>query len=202
MLLLEFLYIRRGHLRTSQTCPENVAWRLQASHRAIKHLGRGAAADTWLFVDRKRNRLVAIKLFPRPIPAGLRDSTLSEIKVALLGAALQVFLCPLHDSHALPCARSQSTWQLPDNVQTWRWLVTLQCQMELGPGHINLINVYEAILTPDHLGIVMEYAAGGALTAHVAERWGAAKPGGLILTEDEGRFFFRVSQLQHLVGQE
>lgn len=55
---------------------------MQASHRAIRHLGRGAAADTWLFVDRKRNRLVAIKLFPRPIPAGLRDSTLSEIKVA------------------------------------------------------------------------------------------------------------------------
>ncbi|BDA44043.1 Serine/threonine-protein kinase SAPK3 [Coccomyxa sp. Obi] len=115
------------------------------SHRAIKHLGRGAAADTWLFVDRKRNRLVAIKLFPRPIPANLRDSTLNEVK----------------------------------------------CQTELGPGHINLINVYEAILTPDHLGIVMEYATGGALTAHVAERWGAAKPGGLILSEDEARYFFR-----------
>lgn len=92
---------------------------------------------------------MAIKLFPRPIPANLRDSTLSEIK----------------------------------------------CQTELGPGHINLINVYEAILTPDHLGVVMEYAAGGALTAHVAERWGAAKPGGLILNEDEARYFFRVCKL-------
>lgn len=75
----------------------------------------------------------------------------------------------------------------------------VQCQTELGPGHINLINVYEAILTPDHLGIVMEYAAGGALTAHVAERWGAAKPGGLILTEDEARYFFRVSHA-HFAG--
>ncbi len=66
--------------------------------------------------------------------------------------------------------------------------------MDLGPGHINLINVYEAILTPDHLGIVMEYAEGGALTAYVAERWGSAQPGGLILKEEEARFFFRVSQ--------
>ena len=72
------------------------------------------------------------------------------------------------------------TWALP------------QCQMELGPGHINLINVYEAILTPDHLAVVMEVAEGGSLTTHVAERWASAKPGGLVLTEDEGRFFFRV----------
>lgn len=68
----------------------------------------------------------------------------------------------------------------------------LQCQMELGPGHINLINVYEAILTADHLAVVMEVAEGGSLTTYVAERWASAKPGGLILTEDEGRYFFRV----------
>ena len=69
----------------------------------------------------------------------------------------------------------------------------LQCQAELGPGHINLINVYEAILTPDHLALVMEVAEGGSLTTYVAERWAKATPGGLILTEDEGRFFFQVS---------
>jgi serine/threonine protein kinase len=70
-----------------------------------------------------------------------------------------------------------------------------QCQTDLGPGHINLINVYEVILTPDHLALVMEYAEGGSLTAHVAERWGTAKPGGLIMDEDEARYIFRVHTL-------
>ena len=68
----------------------------------------------------------------------------------------------------------------------------MQCQAELGPGHINLINVYEVILTPDHLALVMEVAEGGSLTTYVAERWAKAAHGGLILTEDEGRFFFQV----------
>ena len=54
---------------------------LQASHRAIRLLGKGAAADTWLFADRERDRLVAVKLFPRPIPRSQRNSTLREITV-------------------------------------------------------------------------------------------------------------------------
>lgn len=56
---------------------------MQASHRAVKAIGRGAAADTWLFMDKKRNRLVAVKLFQRPIPDALRDSTVREITVIL-----------------------------------------------------------------------------------------------------------------------
>lgn len=54
---------------------------VQASHRAIRLLGKGAAADTWLFADRERDRLVAVKLFPRPIPRSQRNSTLREITV-------------------------------------------------------------------------------------------------------------------------
>ncbi len=69
----------------------------------------------------------------------------------------------------------------------------MQVQAELGPGHINLINVYELILSDDYLGLVMEYAQGGSLTAHVAERWGIASPGKLVMDEDEARYFFRVS---------
>ena len=67
-----------------------------------------------------------------------------------------------------------------------------QVQAELGPGHINLINVYELILSDDYLGLVMEYAQGGSLTAHVAERWGTASAGKLVMDEDEARYFFRV----------
>ena len=53
----------------------------QASHRAVKAIGRGAVADTWLFMDKKRNRLVAVKLFQRPLAHALRDSTVREITV-------------------------------------------------------------------------------------------------------------------------
>lgn len=72
-------------------------------------------------------------------------------------------------------------------------MAMLQVQTELGPGHINLINVYELILSDDYLGLVMEYAQGGSLTAHVAERWGTATAGKLVMDEDEARYFFRVS---------
>lgn len=78
-------------------------------YRAIRLLGRGAEADTWLFADRKRNLPIAIKLFARPVPKGLVGSILREIRLQSL----------------------------------------------LGPGHMNLINVYEVMLTRDHLGIAM-----------------------------------------------
>lgn len=63
----------------------------------------------------------------------------------------------------------------------------------MGPGCINLINVYEAVLTRHHLGLIMEYAAGGSLTSAVAEAWTQAKPGGLVVSEDRARFLFRQS---------
>ena len=75
----------------------------QASHRAVKAIGRGAAADTWLFMDRKRNRLVAVKLFARPIPHALRDSTVREITVRApyLPQQASVRCCAARNSLAL-----------------------------------------------------------------------------------------------------
>ena len=93
----------------------------------------------------------------------------------------------------LPACKAQCVSQHAWMPTAAALLLLLQCQAELGPGHINLINVYEAILTPDHLALVMEVAEGGSLTTYVAERWAKAAHGGLILTEDEGRFFFQVS---------
>jgi len=37
-----------------------------------------------------------------------------------------------------------------------------------------------------------ECAQGGPLTAHVSERWASPQPSGLILSEDEARYLFRV----------
>ena len=106
---------KRGYEQTSavhQTAAVHQApsgWRAQARFRAIKLLGRGAEADTWLFADRRRDHAIAMKLFTRPVAKHLVPSILREIRL----------------------------------------------QSELGPGHMNLINVYEVLLTDDHLGIAM-----------------------------------------------
>lgn len=42
------------------------------------------AGDTWLFRDTSTERLVAVKLYPRPIPDIQHESTLREIKVSEL----------------------------------------------------------------------------------------------------------------------
>ena len=102
----------RGSARTDRQAG---LFPFQNTHRAIRLLGRGAYADTWLFCDVAHQRLVAIKLFKRPIKAESVPAILREIGV----------------------------------------------QCELGPANIHLIEVYEALLTDTHLGLVMEYAAGG-----------------------------------------
>ena len=59
---------------------------------------------------------------------------------------------------------------------------------------MNLIDVYQLILTPTHLAICMEWASGGSLTSYVADKWQNASPNGLVLSEDEARYFFKVAQ--------
>jgi serine/threonine-protein kinase SRK2 len=69
-----------------------------------------------------------------------------------------------------------------------------QIQAELGDGHVNLVSCKAVVLTDTHLGIVMEYAAGGNLTNYVQDKWETCgERGGLFLSEDEARYFFRVS---------
>lgn len=67
----------------------------------------------------------------------------------------------------------------------------LQTQTDLGPGHINLINVYELFLTDECLGLVMECADGGSMTAFVSERFKGAAKSELLLQEDEALYLFK-----------
>jgi len=67
----------------------------------------------------------------------------------------------------------------------------VQTQTDLGPGHINLINVYELFLTPDCLGLVMECGHGGSLTSYVGGKWKDVAQNGLILQEDEALYLFK-----------
>ena len=54
---------------------------LSGQFQAVKLLGRGAAADIWLFRDLKHGGQVAVKLFERPLPQGAIQAVLREIKV-------------------------------------------------------------------------------------------------------------------------
>lgn len=54
-----------------------------------------------------------------------------------------------------------------------------------------MVKAYEAILTPNYLCLVMEYASGGSLTSYVADKWQKAQALGLFLSEDEARYFFK-----------
>lgn len=54
---------------------------LEGQFQAVKLLGRGAAADIWLFRDLKHGNQVAVKLFERPLPQGAMQAVLREIKV-------------------------------------------------------------------------------------------------------------------------
>ena len=54
---------------------------LAGTHQAVKLLGRGAAADIWLFRDLKHGNQVAVKLFERPLPQAAMQAVLREIKV-------------------------------------------------------------------------------------------------------------------------
>ena len=69
----------------------------------------------------------------------------------------------------------------------------VQIQAELGEGHVNIIEAKEVLVTHTHLALSLEYAAGGSLTSYVADRWQHSQHAGLFLSEDEARYFFRVS---------
>lgn len=60
---------------------------LSGSYQAVKLLGRGAAADIWLFRDLKHGNQVAVKLFERPLPQAAKEAVLREIKVTAIRLA-------------------------------------------------------------------------------------------------------------------
>ncbi|GLI66703.1 hypothetical protein VaNZ11_010636 [Volvox africanus] len=68
----------------------------------------------------------------------------------------------------------------------------IQLQAQLSEGHLGLVRVESALLSKSHLGLVMEYIDGGTLTQYVTKRsCNKGERGGLHLTEDEARYFFR-----------
>lgn len=63
---------------------------------------------------------------------------------------------------------------------------------DLGDGHLNIVHANEVILTKTHLGLIMEYVAGGNMVSYVTKhRETRYERNGLVLSEDECRYFFR-----------
>ncbi|KAL6745635.1 kinase-like domain-containing protein [Haematococcus lacustris] len=68
----------------------------------------------------------------------------------------------------------------------------VKIQAALGEGHVSLVQARELFLAKRHLGLAMEYVAGGNLTAYVTNKYDSTGiRNGLFLTEDEARYFFK-----------
>jgi len=60
---------------------------------------------------------------------------------------------------------------------------------------VNIVTAKEVALTAKHVCLIMEFAAGGNMTAYVAKKSQSsadAARGQLFMTEDEARYFYRV----------
>ena len=58
---------------------------------------------------------------------------------------------------------------------------------------MNVVASRELLLTADHLGLVLEYAAGGNLSTYVTSKRPRGQPTEMLyLSEDEARYYFRV----------
>ncbi len=173
---------------------------LKETHDLKKFLGRGGTGDTYLFTDKRNSQPVAIKLIKRPIPKVILPNILREIRVQSLSAPSE---SPRSSSTCVADVsigvRSKSS-QLAKPLQLFHGVCFMQIQAELGEGHVNVIEAKEVLVTHTHLALSLEYAAGGSLTSYVADRWQHSQHSGLFLSEDEARYFFRVSAKQQAVA--
>jgi serine/threonine-protein kinase SRK2 len=111
----------KGHKQEVQKTPD---FGLGEDFEVIKLLGTGGEGETWLCIDQRTKRQVAIKLVRRPIPRSITQIIQREIKILA----------------------------------------------DLGDGHLNIVHADEVLLTKTHIGLVMEYVAGG---------WGRVQESGL-----------------------
>lgn len=76
--------------------------------------------------------------------------------------------------------RGLSKWQV-ENVAA-----EVQCLLELGEGHSNIVKPTELLLSRTHLALVTEFKPGGSLADYVMRRRGTR-----VLSEQEASYFFR-----------
>ncbi|KIZ07630.1 hypothetical protein MNEG_0326 [Monoraphidium neglectum] len=145
----------------------------------VKHLlGSGSAGDTWLCEERGSGDVVAIKLIRRPIPPVMGTSIMREVKIgAELGKGHLNIVKPR------------------EVVLTSKWRVGPPQQ---GPGQGAGLQEAECgrVVTGTHLGLVMEYVAGGNMADYILKsillKFGDFdRRDGLVMEEDEALYFFK-----------
>jgi serine/threonine-protein kinase SRK2 len=68
----------------------------------------------------------------------------------------------------------------------------IKIQADLGQGHLNIVYAREVVLSKTHLGLAMEFVAGGNMVNYVSlKRETRHLRAGLALDEDEARYFFK-----------
>lgn len=116
-------------------------------------------------------------------------SQYQSIKFAGKGAAGDVWVCRDLRSQDIVAIKFMKRPISPANQPLVKR--ELMIHSLLSEGHVNIIRAYDALLTSSHLGLIMEYAAGGNLTSYVAKKHIESKQTGLYCSEDEARYFFR-----------
>ncbi|MBA0554500.1 hypothetical protein Golob_013598, partial [Gossypium lobatum] len=129
-------------------------------YEPVKELGSGNFGVARLVKDKKTKELVAVKYIER----GKKSMLYSESEVIVEKKDAWLFI---NNNNVLP---------IDENVQ--REIINHRSLR-----HPNIIRFKEVVVTPTHLAIVMEYAAGGELFERIC---GAGR-----FSEDEARFFFQ-----------
>lgn len=142
---------------------------------------------------RKVDRNYTINVPEEDNHGGLNE--LYEVKLLLgSGAAGDTWLC--RDLlHQIQVAVKLVKRPLPPAVAR-EIIREIKIQAQLGGGHLNIVQPKEAILTRTHLGLVMEYVAGGNMADYIlkcvyTKYGGFDECDGLVMDEEEARYYFK-----------
>lgn len=118
------------------------------------------------------------------------NGSFENIKILGRGGTGVTWLCKdkKHDDKLVAIKLQQRP--IPENSvpMTYNEIVV---QGSEGPGCIFTTTIQELVITPSHIGLVLEYENGGTMAEYVAERVGSLGPLELAVSEDQARYFFR-----------
>jgi serine/threonine-protein kinase SRK2 len=150
---------------------------LRGTYKLLQRVGRGGEGEVWLGEDCATGLPFALKMIPRGVEdwqarthaAHTRARACVPCAFACVGgcagqhahahACVRAF--PILDAHArspVPIMRAQAA-ALSREVQ---------CSLELGATHVNVIRPHELLLTRSHVVLATQYARGGTLASYCA----------------------------------
>jgi serine/threonine protein kinase len=146
----------------------------------IRCLGVGGEGEVWLARPRRRSGSSASGSAPARDASSRAGSARSSGSGSSRGSG---------DSSTSSASSALVALKLVRRGLT-RWQVEavaaeVQCLLELGEGHVNIVRPTELLLSPTHLALITDFAPGGSLADHLARRRAARLP------EHEAAYFMR-----------